>query len=205
MHPSRVYVYDFAGGEVSKRRFFEESGIAGSVGLEWGPSAKTLYVSNFSIINAKGTNGLTVLRDGPGKVTKIANFATGATAPKDIDEACWTVLSPKKDMLYVVSYVSNVITPFKLDPKTGRVLERLPLVTRGTGFAPDSDSKDVTISSDGRHMYWLGSFSSYSVNLYDIRPDGMPVYKGQYTIEATKAAVGQAGVYDLGGIAQYDL
>ena len=205
MHPSRVYVYDFAGGAVSKRRFFEESGIAGSVGLEWGPSAKTLYVSNFSIINAKGTNGLTVLRDGPGKVTKIANFATGATAPKDIDEACWTVLSPKKDMLYVVSYVSNVITPFKLDPKTGRVLERLPLVTRGTGFAPDSNSKDVTISSDGRHMYWLGSFSSYSVNLYDIGPDGTPVYKGQYTIEATKAAVGQAGVYDLGGIAQYDL
>lgn len=205
MHPSRVYVYDFAAGAVSRRRFFEEPGISGSVGLEWGPGAKTLYVSNFSIINAKGTNGLTVLRDGPGKVTKVANFATGAMAPKDIDEACWTVLSPKKDMLYVVSYVSNVITPFKLDPKTGRVIERRPLVTRGSGFAPDSDSKDVTISRDGRHMYWLGSFSSYSINLYDVGSDGTPTYKGQYTIDATKASVGQAGVYDLGGIAQYDL
>jgi hypothetical protein len=204
MHPSRVYVYDFAGGQVSKRRFFEEKGIAGSVGLEWGPGARTLYVSNFSIVNAKGDNGLTVLRDGPRTVTKIANFPTGATAPKDIDEACWTVLSAKKDMLYVVSYVSNVITPFKLDPKTGRVLKRMPLVTRA-GFAPDSDSKDVTISSDGRHMYWLGSFASFSVNLFDIGVDGTPVYKGQYTLNATKAAVGQAGVYDLGGIAQYDL
>ncbi|HEX4800242.1 MAG TPA: hypothetical protein VFU91_03590, partial [Sphingomicrobium sp.] len=189
----------------SNRRFFEEPGISGSVGLEWGPGTRTLYVSNFAIINAKGNNGLTVLRDGPGKLTKAANFATGVTAPKDIDEACWTVLSPKKDMLYVASYVTNVITPFKLNPETGEVIKRLPLVSRGAGFAPESDSKDVTISSDGRHMYWLGSFSSYSVNLYDIAPDGTPVYKGQYTLEATKAAVGKAGVYDLGGIAQYDL
>lgn len=205
IHPSRVYVYDFDNGAVSNRRFFEEPGISGSVGLEWGPGTRTLYVSNFAIINAKGNNGLTVLRDGPGKLTKAANFATGVTAPKDIDEACWTVLSPKKDMLYVASYVTNVITPFKLNPETGEVIKRLPLVSRGTGFAPESDSKDVTISSDGRHMYWLGSFSSYSVNLYDIAPDGTPVYKGQYTLEATKAAVGKAGVYDLGGIAQYDL
>jgi len=205
IHPSRVYVYDFARGAASNRRYFEEAGISGSVGFEWGPGARTLYVSNFSIINAKGTNGLTVLRDGPGKITKIANFATGMPMPKDIDEACWTVLSPKKDMLYVASYVTNVITPFKLDPQTGRVIKRLPLVTRGTGFAPESDSKDVTISSDGRHMYWLSSFSSYSINLYDIGPDGIPVYRGQYTLKATRAAVGQAGVYDLGGIAQYDL
>lgn len=205
IHPSRVYVYDFSGGAVSKRRFFEESGISGSVGFEWGPGAKTLYVSNFSITNAKGNNGLTVLEDGSAKVSKVANFPTGVTAPKDIDEACWTVLSPKRDMLYVASYVTNVITPFKLDPHTGGVLKRLPLVSRGTGFAPESDSKDVTISPDGRHMYWLGSFSSYSVNLYDLGPDGSPAYKGQYTLHATKPAVGQAGVYDLGGIALYDL
>lgn len=205
IHPSRTYVYDFSDGNVGKRRYFEEAGISGSVGFEWGPGAKTLYVSNFSITNAKGENGLTVLRDGPDRLKKVANFPTGVAAPKDIDEACWTVLSPKKDMLYVASYVTNVITPFKLDPKTGRVIKRLSLVSRGTGFAPESDSKDVTISSDGRHMYWLGSFASYSVNLYDIGSDGTPVYRGQYTLEATKGAVGQAGVYDLGGIAQYDL
>jgi hypothetical protein len=133
MHPSRVYIYDFSGGQVSQRRFFEEAGLAGTVGFEWGPQAQLLYVFNFSITNAKGDNGLTVLHDGDARLTKVQNFATAQTDPKDIDEACWTALSPKKDMLYVASYVTNVITPFKLDPVTGKVLQRLPPVTRGTG------------------------------------------------------------------------
>lgn len=205
IHPSRVYMYDFSNGTVNHRRYFEEAGIAGSVGFEWGPHAKRLYVTNFSIINAKGDNGLTVLQDNHDRLTKIANFPTGHTHPKDIDEACWSALSPAKDMLYVVSYVTNVITPFRLDPETGKVLERLPLITRGTGYAPEGDSKDVTISSDGKHMYWLGSFGSYSINLYDLNGSGTATYEGQYTLKATKAAVGKPGVYDLGGIAQYDL
>ncbi len=54
-------------------------------------------------------------------------------------------------------------------------------------------------------MYWLGSFESYSINLYDLAPDGSATYKGQYTLAATNKAVGQPGVYDLAGIAQYDL
>ena len=203
MHPSRVYMYDFANGVVSHRRHFEEAGIAGSVGFEWGPHADKLYVTNFSIINAKGDNGLTVLQDGHDRLVKIANFATGRTHPKDIDEACWSVMSPSKDMLYVISYVTNVITPFRLDPATGKVLARLPLVTRG-GYAPGSDSKDAVISSDGKHLYWLGSFESYSVNRYDLG-GGRATYKGQYTLKVTKAAVGKPGVYDLAGIAQYDL
>jgi hypothetical protein len=205
MHPSRVYIYDFTDGMVSRRRYFEEPGISGSVGFEWGPHADLLYVTNFSIINAKSNNGLTVLKDGSKQVTKVANYSTGQTNPKDIDEACWSTLNPKKDMLYVVSYVTNVITPFRLDPVSGKVVKRLPLITRGNGYAPSSDSKDVTISSDGKHMYWLGSFESYSVNLYDLASDGSATFKGQYTLAATKEAVGQPGVYDLAGLAQYDL
>ena len=136
MHPSRVYMYDFAEGVVSHRRQFQEAGIAGSVGFEWGPRSRLLYVTNFSLTNAKGDNGLTVLRHDGDQLTKVANFATGMTHPKDIDEACWSVMSPAKDMLYVVSYATNVITPFRLDPVSGKVLERLPLITRGTGYAP---------------------------------------------------------------------
>jgi hypothetical protein len=63
----------------------------------------------------------------------------------------------------------------------------------------------VTISSDGKHMYWLGSLQSFSINLLDLATDGAATWRGQYTVAATKAAVGQAGVFDLGGIAQYDL
>ena len=65
------------------------------MGFEWGPRAETLWVTNFWTVNAKSDYGLTVLRDGPDRVTKIANFATGAAYPKDIDEACWSALSPK--------------------------------------------------------------------------------------------------------------
>ena len=205
MHPSRVYMYDFADGAVSHRRHFQEAGIAGSVGFEWGPHSSMLYVTNFSLTNAKGDEGLTVLRDDADRLTKIENYTTGMTHPKDTDEACWSVLSPAKDMLYVVSYATNVITPFRLDPATGKILERLPLITRGSGFAPPNDSKDLTISSDGKHMYWLGSFESYSISLYDLGDHGTSTYKGQYTLEATKAAVGKPGVYDLAGVAQYDL
>lgn len=205
MHPSRVYMYDFADGQVAHRRYFEEAGISGAVGFEWGPQAEVLYVTNFSIINAKGDNGLTVLRDEPDRLIKIANYPTGQTNPKDIDEACWTALSKNKDMLYVVSFVSNVITPFKLDPKTGRVLKRMPLITRSAGYIPPSDSKDVILSNDGKHMYLLGALQSFSINQWDLGPGGAWTWRGQYTLSSTKAAVGQAGVYDLGGIAQYDL
>jgi hypothetical protein len=53
-------------------------------------------------------------------------------------------------------------------------------------------------------MYWLGSFASYSINLFDVAADGSASYKGQCVLESTKAAVGQPGVHDLAGIAQYD-
>lgn len=205
MHPSRVYMYDFADGQVAHRRYFEEAGISGSVGLEWGPRAELLYVTNFSITKAKGNNGLTVLHDEPDRLIKIANYPTGQTNPKDVDEACWTTLSKNKDMLYVVSFVSNVITPFKLDPRTGRVLQRMPLIKRSGGYVPIMDSKDVTLSKDGKHMYLLGSLQSFSINQWDLGPGGAWTWHGQYTVQATKAAVGQAGVYDLGGIARYDL
>ena len=54
-------------------------------------------------------------------------------------------------------------------------------------------------------MYWLGSLQSFSINLLDLAPDGAATWRGQYTVAATKAAVGQAGVFDLGGVAQYNL
>ena len=113
-------------------------------------------------------------------------------------------MNPSKTMLYAVSFVSNVITPFRLDPATGKVLARLPLVTR-SGYTPANDSKDAVITRDGKHLYWLGSLQSYSVNWYNLGADGRATYAGQYTLNATKAAVGKPGVYDLAGIAQYDL
>jgi hypothetical protein len=73
------------------------------------------------------------------------------------------------------------------------------------GYAPPNDSKDAVITPDAKHLYRLGSFESYSINRYDLAADGQATYKGQYTLKATKAAVGNPGVFDLSGIVQYDL
>lgn len=205
MRPSRVYVYDFDNGNTTNRRHYEEDGIAGTTGFEWAANNEIIYASNFNLLNAKGDHGLTVLKDMKKTVKKIGNWTTGQVKPKDIDEACWTAMSPEKDMLYVVSYVTNVITPFKVNPVSGEILARMPLIPRGEGFNPLNDAKDLLITPDGQHMYWLGSFESYSVNMYDLNGDGTAKYKGQYTLEATKHAVGKPGVYDLAGIAGYDL
>jgi hypothetical protein len=42
----------------------------------------------------------------------------------------------------------------------------MPLIAREKEYTPSSASKDVTISSDGKHMYWLESFESYSINIF---------------------------------------
>ena len=81
----------------------------------------------------------------------------------------------------------------------------MPLIAREKEYTPSSASKDVTILSDGRHTYWLGSFSLIRLISSLSGPDGAATYRGQYTLAATKTRLDQPGVYDLGGIAQYDL
>ena len=60
--PSRVYVYSFddSKGNVSNRRYFEEVGVAGSIGFSWGKNTSTLFVSNFNFVPEKRDHSLTV-------------------------------------------------------------------------------------------------------------------------------------------------
>ena len=92
--PSRVYVYDFDArtGDLANARHFEEEGIAGSIGFSWAPDASLLYVSNLKLAREKIDHSLTVLADDCAAVSMVAHFGTGEGA--DIDEACWTIVSP---------------------------------------------------------------------------------------------------------------
>lgn len=201
-HPSRVYVYDFNNGAVSNRRFFEESGISGTIGIDRAKNNNNLlYTSNFNTTAAKTNNSLTVLTVAAGSVTKTANYLTGQDT--DLDEACWTVLSPSGDRLYVASFTGNVITPFSLNPTTGAVIAKLPFETRG-GNAPAGDSKDVYVSSDNKYLYNTGALQSFSINVFDINSKGVK-YRNQVTLKVTQASVGQLGKYNFMGLAGFDL
>ena len=101
-----------------------------------------------------------------------------------------------------MSYVTDVITSFKLDPATGKSRRECRLSAAEPGYAPSSHSKDVTISSDGKHVL-AGIIRAELVSMAE--PETAATYKGQYTLAATKPAVGKPGVYDLAGIAEYDL
>jgi 6-phosphogluconolactonase (cycloisomerase 2 family) len=199
-HPSRVYVYDFdkEAGTISGERFFEEKGISGSIGLNWAKgSNEIMHVSNFNLIAEKSDHGLTVLSDNGMTVSKVGNYTTGA---EEIDEACWTLLSPSGDRLYVASFAGNLITPFELDAE-GNVTKTLPFEARGD-LAPAGDSKDMYISPDNQYLYNLGAFLSHSINVFKITDTGLE-YQSQLILETTSDGQ-EAGSYNFLGLAGFD-
>lgn len=197
--PSRVYVYDFDDGVVSNGRFFEEEGISGTIGFVWAPySNSTLFVSNFNTTVAKTANSLTVLEDNGTSLTKVDNYVTSTS--DDLDEACWTVIGPNNDRLYVSSFGANVISPFSLNGST--IAESLPVSIR-TGNAPTGDSKDVFVTPNNKYLYNLGAFQSFSIILFDITPGGLN-YRKQMELETTRASIGTVGAYNFLGLAGFD-
>lgn len=81
--PARVYVYDFnsTSGNATNPRFFEEAGVAGSIGFSWSPVSgrDLLYVSNFNLAEDKLDYGVTVLEATSQSVVSVQNFRTGET------------------------------------------------------------------------------------------------------------------------------
>ncbi|MGI9551351.1 MAG: hypothetical protein ACR2MT_09135 [Aurantibacter sp.] len=201
-HPSRVYVYDFAKGTISGERYFEEEGIAGSIGFNWAKASNNiLHVSNFNLIPSKRNNSLTVLNDNGTTVAKSGNYNTAGT--EDIDEACWTLLNADGDKLYVASFGANVISAFDID-RFGKVASNATATARGDN-APAGDTKDMYITPDSKYLYVLGAFQSFSINRFDISTSGKIKYKDQTPLATTSAYVGKAGTYNFLGLAGYDL
>ena len=203
--PSRVYVYDFdrrAGG-TSGRRHFEEEGIAGSIGFNWDTRTDRLFVSNFNLVEGKRDHSLTVLSDDGKKVTKVDHFGTGVG--DDIDEACWTIINPAGNKLYVSSFGGNLVSEFNVGrygdvTKIGSGKEtRFARRKKGT---PPGDTKDMFITSDGRHMYVLGAYQTFTMSQYDIARDGSLKLAD---VEKVKAAKKKGpGAYNFLGLSGFD-
>ena len=198
-HPSRVYVYNFAEGYTSDKRYFEEAGISGTIGFSWAKNSNThLYVSNFNLIPAKINNSLTVLTDNGSNVNKSANF--GVTTASGINEACWTALNPEGDKLYVASFATNLISTFNVSNSS----VSLSSSEARAGVAPAGDSKDIYITPDNRYLYNLGSFQSFSINRFNITGNSVN-YKSQTFLATAAAGAGTAGKYNFLGIAGFDI
>ena len=203
--PSRVYVYDFdaATGAADNRRFFEEDGIAGSIGISWAPKRDVIYASNFNLRKDKHDNSLTALVDDGRHVKKESRLATG-DGP-DIDEACWTLVSPNGKWLYLSSFGGNFFSVFDLDGD-GMTMKR------GNGPAtekfarqadtPPGDSKDMLMTSDHKHFYALGAYQTFRVAHYSVDGNGGLTLEKEYPVAA--ATEKGAGVYNFLGLASYE-
>lgn len=198
-HPSRVYVYDFADGSVSGERFFEEEGIAGSIGFNWAKNSNnTLYVSNFNLVADKLDNGLTVLSDDGSAVTKSGHF--GISSPAAQDEACWTAINPAGNTLFVAGFATNVVSSFDISGSSPMLVQ----TEKRGDLAPMGDSKELLVTSDNRFVYNLGSFGSYSINRFNIMGSGI-TYKQQTILGATADGAGSPGAYNFLGLADFDV
>ncbi len=202
--PSRVYVYDFDGAEggVSDRRYFEEEGVSGSIGLSWGKGTSTLFVSNFNLVPEKRDHSLTVLVDDGSNVTKSAHFGTGNGA--DIDEACWTTVSADGSKLYVSSFGGNLISEFDVDA-SGNVTKvgdgadtAFELRQAGT---PAGDTKDMYLSEDGS-MYVLGAYQTFTLSRFALSESGGLKFANEYKVAA--ATETGAGAYNFLGLTGFD-
>ncbi len=197
--PSRVYVYNFLNGAVSGKRYFEETGIAGTIGFSWDKSSNAkLYVSNFNLIPAKLDNSVTVLTDNGSTVTKTAN--SGSTPAGAINESCWTTLNTNGDKLYVASFQTNLATAFNV---TGGSLSYLSNVARGE-LAPHGDSKELWASPDSKFLYNTGAFQSFSINRFDINGNNI-TYQKQTILTTTADGKGIAGKYNFLGLMGFDI
>jgi hypothetical protein len=203
--PSRVYVYDFdtTSGKIANRRYYEEAGISGSIGLSWDKRTSTLFVSNFNLTTDKRDHSLTVLRDDGSNVTKIANFGTGVGA--DIDEACWTYVNAKGDKLYVSSFGGNFISVFDVAPDgtVSKIGSNSETVFEGRGMnIPAGDTKDMFISDDGKFMYNLGAYQSFGIALFSVESDGTLSYQNETNVKA--ATETGPGAYNFLGLIGFD-
>jgi len=163
--PGRLYLYDFAGGALTQRGVYEETGVSGNIGLSWSPSGGHVYLTNFNLHSSKEGNSVTV-HDG-GTAAKVQNFATDVRN----DEACWTWVSLDQRKLYVASFGSNVVSVFDINAD-GRLAQSLtPNSFPRRGGLPMGDTKDM-YEAPGGHLYVLGAFQSHTVSVFDRAASG---------------------------------
>jgi 6-phosphogluconolactonase (cycloisomerase 2 family) len=204
--PARVYVYDFnsKSGNATNPRFFEEAGVAGSIGFSWSPVSgrDLLYVSNFNLAEDKLDYGVTVLEATSQSVVSVQNFRTGETG--SLVEDCWTAISRDGSVLWVSAFGANIVSSFQIGQADGYLSavgggNTTRFVSRPT--APVGDTKDLWPTPDGRWLYNLGAFESFKAVEFAINATSLSLVEEVPVRAATPRA---RGAFNFLGLTGFD-
>lgn len=119
----QVRIYAYNAGDLSLVAVHNSlptdfSGEPEAAAIKWHPSARTLYISN------RNSNTITVfIVESDGGLKYADCFSTKGKAPRDF------LISKSGDWLIVLNHDSDILIPFKLNPKTG-----LPTGASGVSF-----------------------------------------------------------------------
>ncbi len=162
--PGRLYVYDFADGNLTQAGLFQETGVSGNIGLVWSPNQSYLYMANFNLHSSKQDHSVTV-HDG-NTAAEIQHFATGNT---NDDEACWAYVTSDNKRLYVASFTANIISAFNIGSNNKLSVSLSPNFFQRRNV-PMPDTKDIYDA--GGYLYVSGAFQSHSITIFKIGNDG---------------------------------
>jgi hypothetical protein len=155
--PGRLYIYNFAAGNLLQTGLYQETGVSGNIGLSWSPNDMYVYLANFNLHSSKENNSLTV-HDGT-TAAKVQNFGTSDRN----DEACWTWVSLDKRKLHVASFTSNAVSTFDIGANNLLSVSLNPNFVIRSGV-PLVDTKDMH-EADG-YLFVSGAFKSHSISTF---------------------------------------
>ncbi len=171
--PSRVYLYDakISGDGIAfeNPRFYEETGVSGTIGFSWGLGSGFIYATNFNVSEEKSEHSITALG-----VADSAAFSSGGGKasgtgglPGHGEEACWSWISKDGKLLYAASFSQNSLSVFEVSG--ARLTHRTSVLRRGTA-APDT--KDIFVTADNKYAYVSGAYNTHTMTIYDVLPGG---------------------------------
>lgn len=168
---SRIYVYDVAVSDTEidlvNERFFEKTGIAGSIGFSWSHDSEYVFVASANLAQIPEPLedfGVTVISTG-----EIPELVNNAEIPGAGDAACWTLLTPDGDRLYIASFAGNIISYFGVSSEDGLTLRQSFTRTNVSAL----DTKDMYLTSNGDYLYVSGPLMSHTISIYDVDAEGL--------------------------------
>ncbi len=187
--PSRVYLYDakISGNEIAfeNPRFYEETGVSGTIGFSWGLGGDFIYATNFNVAEEKSEHSITALG-----VADSAAFSSGGGKasgtgglPGHGEESCWSWISKDGNLLYAASFSQNSLSVFEVSG--ARLTHRTSVLRRGTA-APDT--KDIFVTADNKYAYVSGAYNTHTMTVYDVLAGGgvLERHNSPYEIRASR-------------------
>ena len=170
---SRVYLYDAnissTGIAFENPRFYEETGVSGTIGFSWGLGSDYIYATNFNVAEEKSEHSITALG-----VADAAAFSSGGgkasgtgELPGHGEEACWSWMSSDGKLLYAASFSQNSLSVF--DVAGAHLTHRTSVLRRGTA-APDT--KDIFVTADNQYAYVSGAYNTHTMTVFDVLAGG---------------------------------